>query len=283
MKKLWILVLILFIVSSINAQDVVATQEQVNKFFKTKTYVVYDDNIFNTYNDQIKKSVELNWNITPVAFITTAEFEKLKSDVNSSFLIRTKITFDDDKNFVAYTFLSLLLGGNFGSVNNMPTLCSFPLSYYNVDYDRYIYKLGSITKFMQNHMILCRENPNLTSKNIIQYYNNNVENIGSKTLYVLTDELDSDVNTESKIAAVYKGKVVLTETEEIEKLIADKDPDALFLHKVGAPEDSDQKSRCFKLIMGAADGKLYYTDHHKINEKNGDGFLKSDFKKLSRK
>ena len=92
MKKLWILVLILFIVSSINAQDVVATQEQVNKFFKTKTYVVYDDNIFNTYNDQIKKSVELNWNITPVAFITTAEFEKLKSDVNSSFLIRTKIT-----------------------------------------------------------------------------------------------------------------------------------------------------------------------------------------------
>jgi hypothetical protein len=162
----------------------------------------------------------------------------------------------------------------------MPDLISFPLSYYNVDYDKYHYKLGAVIKFMQNHILLIRDNPEINSKNVLAYYNKNISDMKGKTLYVIKDELDESVNTEAKIKKVYSGKVVITDAETIEKVIQDKDPDAVFLHKVG-PSSDDAKLRIYKLIMGAADGKVYYFDYHKFKAgKAGDAFLLSDFKKL---
>lgn len=261
-------------------QDAVATNDEIQKFMKTKTYVVYDENIFGSYNKAIKKAIEDYWTLTPVEFIKQAEYNKLRGSYRNSFIIRTKVNFDKDKSNTSYTFLSILLGSNKGAMESMPDLCSFPLSYYNVDYDKYHYKMGAIIKFMQNHIILTRDNPNLDSKNILRYYNNNTADLKGKTLYVIKDELDNDVNTVDKIKKFYSGKVVITTSEEIEKIIHDKDPNAVFLHKVG-PSKNDDKLRIYKLILGASDGKLYYFNWHKFKKgKAEDAFLAADFKKL---
>jgi hypothetical protein len=114
------------------------------------------------------------------------------------------------------------------------------------------------------------------------YYNKNITDLKGKTLYVIKDELDTYINTLDKISKIYSGKVVITDGEAIEKIIHDKDPNAVFLHKVG-PSKDDAKLRIYKLIMGAADGKLYYFDYHKFKAgKQGDAFLMSDFKKLGK-
>lgn len=262
-------------------QDAVATKEEIASFLKSKTYVVYDENIFGSYNKAIKKAVENYWTITPVEFIDVGQYNKLKGSYRNSFIIRTKVNFEKDKSRTSYTFLSVLLGSNkASSMSGMPDLISFPLSYYNVDYDKYHYKLGAIIKFMQNHIQLLSQNPEINSKNVLAYYNKNISDLKGKTLYLIADELDNDVNTESKIKNYYSGKVVITDAETIEKVIADKDPDAVFLHKVG-PSKEDAKLRIYKLIMGAADGKVYYFDYHKFKAgKAGDAFLMSDFKKL---
>jgi hypothetical protein len=191
------------------------------------------------------------------------------------------VNFDDDKSKTAYTFLSCILGSTkSSSMAGMPDLISFPLSYYNVDYDKYHYKLGAIIKFMQNHILLLKENPKISGKNALVYYNKNISDLKGKTLYVIKDELDESVNTEEKIRKYYTGKVVITDAETIEKVIHDKDPEAVFLHKVG-PSKEDAKLRIYKLIMGASDGKLYYFDYHKFKAgKAEDAFLMSDFKKL---
>ena len=262
-------------------QDAVATADEIKKFMETKTYVVYDKNIFGSYNSAIKKAVETYWTLTPIEFIDATQYSKLKKSYRNSFIIRTKVNFEKDKSNTSYTFLSVLLGSNKGSMSSMPDLCSFPLSYYNVDYDKYHYKMGAIIKFMQNHIILIRDNPNVMGKkNVLMYYNKNTSDLKDKTLYVIKDELDKDINTNSKIKPLYSGKVVITTAEEIEKIIAKKDPDAVFLHKVG-PSKDDDKLRIYKLIMGAADGKLYYFGYHKFKKgKKNDAFLASDFKKL---
>ena len=272
--------LLMFSVLYIKAQDAVATGDEIKKFYKTKTYVVFDSNIFGSYNKAIKKAIEQNWTLTEVEFIDETKYHKIRRSYRNSFLVRTKVRFTKDKSKTAYTFLSLLLGSSKGGMESMPDLCSFPLSYYNVDYDKYLYKLGAIIMFMQNHVKVTEENPKLSSKNILKYYSKNAEKLNEKTLYVLKDELDSDVNTVSKIKAYYSGNVKIVEPEAINKAIADKDPNVVFLHKVG-PDSESQKMRIYKVIMGAADGKLYYFGYHKYKKgKAADAFLASDFKKL---
>ncbi len=41
----------------------------------------------------------------------------------------------------------------------MPDIASVPLAYYNIDYDSYGYKTGILIRFMQNHAVLLRDNP----------------------------------------------------------------------------------------------------------------------------
>jgi hypothetical protein len=281
MKKILISMLMCALYFPLFGQDAVATPEQVDQFLKSKTYVVYDDNIFGSYNNAIKKAIQNYWTLTPVEFIDIVKYNQLKGSFRNSFIIRTKVNFEKDDSQTSYTFLSCILGSNkSSSMAGMPDLISFPLSYYNVDYDKYHYKLGAIVKFMQNHIQLIKENPKINTKNVLAYYNKNISDIKGKTLYVIADELDKDVNTLEKIKKFYSGKVVITDGETIEKKIQDKDPDAVFLHKVG-PSSENAKLRIYKVIMGAADGKVYYFDYHKFKAgKAEDAFLMSDFKKL---
>lgn len=282
MKKSILLLLLAIFAVQIQAQITVAPHQDIVKFLKSTTCVVLDDDIFNTYNSKIEEAVKNHWKITPFKFITMTEFDQMKKDTAYSFLMRTRMVYDKDEKVVDYSFLSLVLGGKAKKFAEMPDLCSFPLSYYNVDYDKYDYKLGAVVNFMQNHVKLTFDNPNLSSKNIIQYYNKNVTNIKGKTLYVIKEELAGEVNTVENISKYYKGNVKIVSAEDIQEAINKNDENVVFLHKVGPPADSDKKARCYKLVMGASDAKLYYFDFHMIKNKNVDGFLVSDFKNLQK-
>ena len=48
--------------------------------------------------------------------------------------------------------------------------------------------------------------------------------------------------------------------EEIARAIEDRNPDVVFLHKVG-PEGTKLDARCYKVIIGAADANFYYFDY----------------------
>ena len=281
-KTILLLFVVLFYSSTLFSQKAVATQEQLEKFYKTKTYVVFDDDIFNTYNSAIKEAVEMHWTITEYEFLSMAEFQKKRFKSGNSFLIRTKVFSEDNPKGTSYTFLSLVLGGEYSTVNDMPDICSFPLSYYDVDYDKYDYKMPALVLFIQNHVELTKNNPKLNKTNIIRHYNKNAENITGKTLYLQKDELASNVNSVQKIKKYYSGNVKIVSAEEIHDKIVEKNANSVFLHKVGPPKGSNDKDRCYKLIIGAEDGKLYYSDYHKITIKNEDGMLKSDFKKLNK-
>jgi len=127
------------------------------------------------------------------------------------------------------------------------------------------------------------DNPKIASKNVVQYYNRNVQKISGKTLYLLAEELGKDVNTEAKIKKFYPGPVKIVTKDEIAKAIADKDQSVVFLHKVGPKKKNHAKSRCYKVLIGAADAELYYFDFHRINDKNPDSFRVADFKALAKR
>lgn len=269
-----------FLVITIIAQKEVGTQEQLKQFFKTKTYVVTDDNPMSEYNAEIQNCIKKSWNITEYEFIPLTEFEEKRMNPDCSFLTIDKVYFEKDKTKSNYEFLCLSLGGNYKNISDMPQLCAVPLCYFGTEEENYVYKIGSIINFIQNHIKLTSTNAELTRDNIITHYNKNISSIKGKTFYLVEDEMADDANTEEKIKKVYSSPVKFATREEIQEAIEEGNEDVVFLHKVG-PEGTNSDARCFKVVMGASDAKLYYFHFHMIDESNPDGFMLKDFKKLA--
>lgn len=282
MKKFFILLAMICFEHIATAQDYVPTGQDMNKFMATKTLVVLENNPMCDFNLNIKDIMKKEWKITPFDFITNQEFEKKKMDPHYSFLMMTLVNFTGDKTEATYRFLHLLMGGNYRTLKEMPDVCAIPLAYEGVDQENYIYKLSVLVRFMQDHVKRLQANPKLLTTNIFKYYNENMGDIKTKTLYLVADEMSKEVNTEARIKRIYPYKFKIVTRDEIEDAINNRDDDVVFLHKVG-PEKTRFRARCYKIIMSAADAKCYYFDYHMVNDNHPDSFLESDFKKLAKK
>ncbi|WP_421921000.1 hypothetical protein [Marinifilum sp.] len=280
MKKLLFTILICSLCMPLLSQEHLPNHSDYLAFLKTKTLVVLDDNPMSEYNFRIRDVIKKNWNITEYKFISNAEFEKKRFDPHYSFIMNTIVTFNKDKTKARYNFLSLVMGGKEKKIANMPDLCSVPLSYKHVHEDVYAYKLPSFIRFIQKHVQLIIKNPKMISANMLKYYNKNAALLKGKTLYILKDELQKEVNSLDKISKVYPEKVKIVSQEELEQAIANRMDKVVFLHKVG-PEQLKIKARCFKILVGASDSEFYYFNYHMINKKQTDGFLAKDFRRIS--
>lgn len=266
---------------SMSAQNHLPTEKDYQNFFNSKTYVVMDDNPLSDFNFMIKKVMPRVWNVTEYEIISHAEFDEKRRDPSYSFIVTSTVTFDKDKTKARYTFISLLMGKDVFSISDMPDLCSIPLSYLRVEDDSYAYKMEGFIKFMQDHVQLVSKDPKIINVNMFKYYNKNVKSLNNKKLYVVKEDLTPEVNTLSKIQSLYPYHVEIVTQEQVAKAIQDKDPDVVYLHKVG-PEGTKYKARCYKIIIGAADSQFYYFDWHMVTPKNKDGLLESDLKAMAK-
>jgi len=262
-------------------REYLPTAEDLDHFHQTKTYIVLNDNPLSDYNLEIRDAVKKYWDITEYEFLDFDEFGEKSVDKNASFLYVAAVNFEKDKSFTRYMFLCLSLGGDYETINDLKDVANLPLSFHGVDEDRYTYKLGTMVRFLQQHVRLITENPEMVSQNVYKHYNDNMGDMKDKILYVVGDELAREVSSEAKIRAVYPNEVRIVEPEEIKELIMAGDENAVFLHKVG-PEGKKMNARVYKILIGASDGTFYYFDTHKVSSKNPDAFLESDFKKLGK-
>ena len=265
----------------LTAQSYVPSRDDIMAFFNTKTLVVLPNNPLLEYNYVIRDVMEQEWKITDFDFISYKEFEELRKDPQYSFLYMSQVTFENDKTDARYRFLHLSLGGNYFRIDQMPDIASVPLAYYSVEEDNYIYKLAILVRFIQNHALLIRDHPEIVSANVLNHYNDNMKDIKGKTLYVLEEELAPEVNSTARIKKYYPYKFRIVTKEDITEAIKNRDEDVVFLHKVG-PEGTKLNARCYNIVIGAADAQFYYFDYHKISDKNPDGLLPSDFKKMAK-
>jgi len=283
MRKIAVVIIALMCSMSIWAKDYIPTKEVIGKFLKTKTLVVMEPNQLSEYNFRIKGIIEKHWDLTDYDFISVKEFEEKRKDSKFSFLMVTEVKFENDKTYSKYNFLSLLMGGDYEQLDEMPDLCPVPLSYAKVVEGNYVYKVGALIRFMQNHVRSIYKNPDLISGSVFKHYNKNMGDVQTKTLYVVKEELEKKINTVSKFKKVYPFKFKFVTRDEIEKAIDEDRDDIVFLHKVG-PEGSKLKARVYKILIGCGDQQFYYFDYHMFNSsKRPDGLLSSDLKKMAKK
>ncbi len=283
MKKLYVLVLLVSIsLAHLQAQrEYLPTEEDLAHFYTTKTYVVLEENQLSDYNIEITDAVKKFWDITEYEFIKMKDFPSKSEDTNASFLYPATVSFEKDRSNTRYVFLCLSLGGQNVNLDELRDVANIPLSYYGVDSDHYSYKLGTLVRFLQNHVRIITENPSIISQNVYKYYNDNMGDLSGKTLYLVQENLAGDVNSVSEIRALYPHEVKIVDQDAVKELIMAKDEDAVVLYKVG-PQGKKMNARVYKMLVGVADAKFYYFDYHKVNAKNPDAFLASDFKKLGR-
>lgn len=282
MKYINILLFFILSYSVSTAQNTVGTPEQLKQFFKTKTLVVLDGDPFSESNIQLKTAVQNNWKLTKYEFINVDEYLKKIKNSSFSFITIDVVYYEGDKTASKYNFLCIALGGNYKNESEMPQLCTVPLSYADAEQETYSYKIATMLNFMQNHLTLTSKNPELKNSNIIDYYKKNLSELQNNILYVAKDELETSINSEDKFKKIYPYKFKIVTRDIIEDAIDNKNQDIVFLHKVG-PEKNNKKAKCWNILIGASDAKLYYFDYHKIDENHPDALLESELKKISNK
>ncbi len=280
MKKILTIFCCLLALNNVFAKEHLPTEEEYKAFLKTKTLVVMDANPMSDFNFKIKEVMDAVWTLTDYEFISNDEFEDKRNDPSYSFLISTVATFDADKTKARYNFLSLLLGESDREVRDLPDLCSLPLSYLRVEDVSYAYKLEAFVRFIQDHVNLMNERPELIKPNAFKYYNDNVKSLSGKTLYLVKEDLAPEVSTLAKLKSVYPYDVKIVTRSEVEAAIERKDDKVVFMHKVG-PEGTKYKARCYKILIGADSSTFYYFDYHMVTTKNRDGLLEKDLKKMA--
>jgi len=280
MKRILSFIAVILFVSATFAQREVAKKEYLDAFAKTKTMVVLEPNPMSTYNFEIKDAMKREWNITEYDYISVQEYDKMRKDSKYSFITLDDVLFKKDKTKAKYAFICLSLGGkDYKTTSDMPQLVTFPLSYRNIEEEYYSYKLGPILHFMQNHIKLTKENPDVKVTNIVSYYKKHTPSVKNKTLYLMKENLSNDLNTESKFKNIYPYKFKFVNQEELADVINARQKDAVFFHKVG-PMETMKKARVYKIFLGADDGQIYYFDWHMINKKRPDKLLDKDIKLL---
>jgi hypothetical protein len=161
----------------------------------------------------------------------------------------------------------------------MPEICAIPLSFAGVSDLIYSYKLSAIVSFMQKHAQKISEDPSLTLRKYLKYYNKNIPGIRNKTILVEQEDLTPEIATIDKIKAIYTSNIEIVTDEEIIKAIENKTPDTVILHKVG-PMGDRHSGYCFLMLIGTDDSELYYYNLHMIDKANPNGLLPADLKRL---
>lgn len=281
MKRTLIALLLVVAAGTTFAQRNLVRPDDVKTLLNSTTYVVLEANPTSGYNAEIQDAVKSSWTLTKYEFISAQKFEEMRQDIDKSFLVLIQMKFPEDKVVAVYDFLSLSLGAAVKKITDMPDVCSIPLCYNGLSEETYTFKIEGVLRFMQNYVKMIDQNPALIKKDAFKQFNANSKEIKTKELWVNESSLAKEVRALADLRKAYKHVVKVVKPEDIQKAIADKNPNVLYLHKVG-PEGSRMQWRVWKMILGAEDGKMYYFDSHNCKEKDLDGFLAKDFKKINK-
>lgn len=281
MKKL--LLLAAFVIPSmlLKAQAPFPNAAEIKQFMESKTCIVLEDDPFSSFNAFAKDAVKSFWTITPYEFITIVEFNKRRTNPAYSFIVLTQTNFEKDKTGGLFNFANLIQGKKVSNLSDNPEICAVPLSFAGEDDIEYGNRLGIILEFMQKHAKLISEDPSLTGRKYLKYYNINAPEVIKKTILVKEEDLAPEVSTIESVKAIYPFTVKIVSEEEIVKAINEKTPNTLILHKVG-PVGENKAGYCFKMLLGVDDSQMYYYSQHMYNAKSPNGLLESDLKRLAR-
>lgn len=281
LKKIATLLVLGFLIATAYSQSPFPTPDEIESFYGTETLVVLENTMFSTYNAFIRSAMKEHWELSPYKFISVEEFNTMREDPAYSFIVLTETKFDKDKSGSVYNFINLLLGKDVGRIEDLPEMCAIPLSFSGESDIEYGYKVGIVLRFMQTHVRHLSEDPSISGKRYLKYYNKFIPQLADKTILLGEEDLVEELRSESVIKSLYDNDIRLVSEDEIRDAIINKAENTLILHMVG-PDSDRAGGMCFKMLIGTDDGMIYFYGEHKITPKNRKGLLVNDLKRIGR-
>jgi hypothetical protein len=281
MRKIFFISVLLLISKFLGAQAPFPNADEIKQFLASKTCVVLENNSLSVYNVRIKEAVKNYWKITPYELIDSSEFNLRRVNPAYSFIVLTLTNFEKDKSGSVFNFINILQGKKVDKLSENPEICAIPLSFAGEDDFEYGYKLGLILEFMQKHAKMISDDPSLTGRKYLKYYNTNAPEVMKKTVLIKKEDLAPEIRTAEAIKSIYPFDIRIVSEEEIEKAITGKASNTLIFHKVG-PAGEKKSGYCFKMLIGTDDANMYYYNQHMIDARNPNGLLISDLRRLAR-
>jgi len=255
-----------------------ASPSQIRDFENSITYIVKEDMLISDYNLAVENLVNQYWNITETKTISATEFKEKRKNPEASFIYMNPVYFDKDKTQTAYEYLFLSLGHPSGDPSQMPDLCAVPLAVKGADQTEFVYKLGLVLQFMQNHVEVTKNHPSYDDESIVDYYSDQKFFLRDKELWLMKPEIENSLHRKSEMQSVYPYPFRYVSPEDIKKAIADNRDDIIIVHLITAGENR----YCFKMLVNAGNADLYYYDYHKINSRKPSVLLEKDLKKFAK-
>jgi len=275
-----ILLIILFFSSlALKAQFEIPSAADVNKFFTTKTMIVLEDNPMSQYNILIKDAVPKIWTVTPYGFCTRKDFDEIKNKSGVSILSIEEFFFENDKSGVKYNFLCLALGNKVNDNDTYFDLFHFPLSYFEAEEEEYMHNIPVVLRIMQQFIVFVKNNPGVKKPDVKKNFFAGPSELSGMTLYLAKEDIEESIRSESRFKEIYTYKYKFVSYEELEEKLLNPESSSAVLFKVGLGKGGE-KARCYKAILGADNGKVYYFDYHIISDSKPDALLEEDLKKL---
>jgi len=282
LNKIFISLILFFTQNILFSQVNTATPEDIESFYKSTTCIVKDDKPFSMLNAYIKEAVEKNWHITKYRFIDGADFQKLNQSPEYSFIILTEAEYTENKTKVKLDILNLVLGHKNKSLDDLPDLGSIPLVYADDEEDSYLYKIPAFIKLMQYQIALIKQQKINSPQALLDYHNKFNSEIKGKELWLLEEELSPEINSTVKLNKAGLLKVKITDKDALEVAI-EEGKDILFAHIVKPyMADVDAGGRCWKFIISAKDGKIYFAENQKTSHVKESVLNSGDIKKFTR-
>lgn len=257
------------------------TADQLEVFFKSTTCVVTtnDNIIFDAFlNDAVKRF----WTVTPYKLVSKTEFDALRTDENSSFLMLTKVIESKDKLKRPYLYLSLLMGSKDAksSLDLMPEVASIPLACESVEGDISTLMLNPMVLFVQKHAEKIKEKSFAerllaSFQQRLQAYNYSMSHLKGKTVYICKSDVDIKVNIR-EMEAKHGSLLRFVDKEDIARVVSERDSSAAVAFTV-YPQGSEKGAYGYKMVMDT-EGRLYYY-YYETKPKNF-LFQKNDFDML---
>jgi hypothetical protein len=277
MKKIVTLLFVATLSVTALSQGKKPLPSNIDRFFKSTTSVLlFNENKF--LDLTVKENIQKYWKVTPVKYIGFTEFEDMRTDAKNSFLGISEVTYSNDKSEKPYYFLTLSVGGNAGSYAEMPDLGFIPFSTTIDDADENTYMLPILLEFLQKHVDNLKRNPKVVDESL-RYYNKNVAELENKTILICKDDVTSGVS-EERMNKKVKNDVRFVSREEIIKAVEERRPNTVVSFLVYPKGDG--YARCYKMLFGTDDAKLYFYGYHKANALQRGGFTRWDIERIAR-
>lgn len=273
MKKILLIIALAAISASAFAQAQIDTKKvKIGDFTQKVTKVVLTGSAL--FDGVLHDEVAARWRVSPYEFCSLEEFNSLKNSDKYYFLLTTKGQFKKETE-PSLQFLTLVKGGNQASkgIDEMLEIVSLPIASAEDPSGRELVFLPVFLNIIQKYTVDSMDKDYSAYAGLGNYTSRISKSEGMNIVFS-EDDLDATV-TENELAGF-----VVTDEDSADKFVMDNTPNTLVSY-VAAPSNPVNGSFCYKMLVNAETYELYFYRKHRINAKNGPGFMPYDIRHIN--